>query len=155
MEYNSEGGKIKYVYPKRETSGEIELWFRSTLSLYKRLEWTEHMDERLAERGFTREDITEFFEAKRLKVVWRPDYKTISGDSARITGELEGFGLISVIVGNFLTDQQELTIYTAYQISHSRDDTQIYLEGQDLFADWIDKYETDKNLTPPPIGEPW
>jgi hypothetical protein len=143
MEYSVEENEISYVYQPKATQGKIQLWPLSHFSKFNEIVYTEHADERLAERGFTKDDLVDFFNSNTIKVVWRPNYKSATGLDARVTGNLKGKGLITVYISDDFVENDNLVVFSAHPINHGKEDIKLYNEGLELLSRIIERQEED------------
>jgi hypothetical protein len=150
MVYTKDSGesheKFKYYYEPKGTIGDIEIWPLCELSKYESLIFSAHADVQLDSRDISKQQIQEFFEVDpRVKVVWRPGYKSHTGLDARVVGELKGVGLITVIIAKDLTESGDLMVHTAHQVNHSKNDLNIYYEGLELLSKIVEEENKDED----------
>jgi hypothetical protein len=139
IDYYEKDGGIKYVYPSKSNEGDVLLWSETDLSKFKELEFTKHCDDRLRERGLSRDIVVRFFNEALTKIAWVPDYNSDNGMNVRVVGKLNDVGFLTVITAIDLGPHDEIEIFTAHKIGDNKIDLDIWKAGMERIAQLEEK----------------
>jgi hypothetical protein len=104
--------ELHYVY-RETTDGIVNFWYKDDFKNFSTLNFDDLSEHAFDKRNITIEDIEEFIYFGSLKVVWRPDYKSRSGESVRIIGEHPRLGVMSLITIDRLNAEGQIRVLNA------------------------------------------